>query len=138
MRHGDGSVSFHPVKACPNNSTTGGSGTPKKRRLSEADTNNGTIGVASETCSDIETDLEDDDASGESSGWDDIVIEPDSDDDAGDEGDKDDDIEVVLEDRDEDDDHDVEMDVDASNSSDWDDMVIELDDELSLTTVDIF
>jgi hypothetical protein len=75
VRHGDRSVSFHPVKVCPNNSTTGGSGTSKKRRLSEANMNNGTIGDASETCSDIETDLENDDASGESSGWDDIVIE---------------------------------------------------------------
>jgi hypothetical protein len=122
VRHGDGSVSFHPVKACPNNSTTGGSGTPKKRRLSEADTNNGTIGDASETCSGIETDLEDDDASSDS---DDNVIKPDSDDDAGDEGDKDDDIEVVLEDRDEDDDHDV----DASDLSGWDDIVIELNSD---------
>jgi hypothetical protein len=32
---------------------------PKKRRLSEADTSNETIGDEGETCSDIETDLED-------------------------------------------------------------------------------
>ena len=113
---------------------TGIQARPKKRQLSEAGISNEAIGDASETCSAIETDLEDDDASSDSSDWDDIVIEPDSDDDAGDEGDKDDDdgevdkdddIEVVPEDRDEDDDHDV----DASDSSDWDDIVIKLDSD---------
>ena len=92
MRHGDGSVSFHPVKVCPNYSTTGGSGTSKKRRLSEANMSNGTIGDASETCSDIEVVLEDIDEdddhdvemdvdASDSSGWDDIVIELNSDED---------------------------------------------------------
>jgi len=80
---------------------------------------NEAIGDASETCSDIETDLEDDGASGDSSGWDDTVNELDSDDDAGDE---DDDIVIEVGDYDEDDGRDVEMDVDAGDSSDSDDV----------------
>ena len=80
---------------------------------------NEAIGDASETCSDIETDLEDDGASGDSSGWDDTVNELDSDDDAGDE---DDDIVIEVGDYDEDDGCDVEMDVDAGDSSDSDDV----------------
>jgi hypothetical protein len=80
---------------------------------------NEAIGDASETCSDIETDLEDDGALGDSSGWDDTVNELDSDDDAGDE---DDDIVIEVGDYDEDDGRDVEMDVDAGDSSDSDDV----------------
>jgi hypothetical protein len=75
-----------------NTAATGIQARPKKRRLSEACMSNEAIGDASETCSDIEVVLEDIDEdddhdvemdvdASDSSGWDDIVIELNSDED---------------------------------------------------------
>ncbi len=63
---------------------TGIQARPKNRRLSEAGTSNRTIGDASETCSDFETDHEGDDDGGDVDDVEVVLEDRDGDDDAGD------------------------------------------------------